>query len=145
MDYSPWSEREIWPFLKVAISPEPEWRHLSKLVCMHNTLTSTCMNFFSRFQMIKFILIDCLSTEECCFQSSMRQEQLSCSLMDFNIYSVLFHLVLTSCFKLCSGMFRFFCITLSLLQASGECLKCPTIRQQADRVFITDLCVNTPS
>ena len=25
MDYSPWSEREIWPFLKVAISPKPEW------------------------------------------------------------------------------------------------------------------------
>ena len=24
MDYSPWSEREIWPFLKVAISPKPE-------------------------------------------------------------------------------------------------------------------------
>ena len=23
MDYSPWSEREIWPFLKVAISPKP--------------------------------------------------------------------------------------------------------------------------
>ena len=22
MDYSPWSEREIWPFLKVAISPK---------------------------------------------------------------------------------------------------------------------------
>ena len=52
--YSPWSEREIWPFLKVAISPKPEWRHPSKLVCMHNTLTSTCMNFLSRFQMIKF-------------------------------------------------------------------------------------------
>ena len=34
------------PFLKVAISPKPEWRHPSKLVCMHNTLTSTCMNFF---------------------------------------------------------------------------------------------------
>ena len=50
----PWSEREIWPFLKVAISPKPEWRHPSKLVCMLNTLTSTCMNFFSRFQMIKF-------------------------------------------------------------------------------------------
>ena len=24
MDYSPWSEREIWPFLKVAISPKAE-------------------------------------------------------------------------------------------------------------------------
>ena len=24
MDYSPWSERENWPFLKVAVSPETE-------------------------------------------------------------------------------------------------------------------------
>ena len=24
MDYSPWSEREIWPFLKVAVSPKPD-------------------------------------------------------------------------------------------------------------------------
>ena len=24
MDYSPWSEREIWPFLRVAVSPKPE-------------------------------------------------------------------------------------------------------------------------
>ena len=24
MDYSPWSEREIWPFLKVPISLKPE-------------------------------------------------------------------------------------------------------------------------
>ena len=24
MDYSPWSERENWPFLKVAISPKPK-------------------------------------------------------------------------------------------------------------------------
>ena len=55
MDYSPWSEREIWPFLKVAISLKPEWQYPSKLVCMHNTFTSTCMNFFSRFQMIKFL------------------------------------------------------------------------------------------
>ena len=54
MDYSPWSEREIWPFFKVAISPKPEWRHPSKLVCMLNTLTSTCMIFLSQFQMIKF-------------------------------------------------------------------------------------------
>ena len=27
MDYSPWSEREIWPFLRVAISPKPEKSH----------------------------------------------------------------------------------------------------------------------
>ena len=51
---SPWSEKEIWSFLKVAISLKPEWRHPSKLVCMHNTLSSTCMNFLSRFQMIEF-------------------------------------------------------------------------------------------
>ena len=49
MDYSPWSERDIWLFLKIAISPKLEWRHPSKLVCMHNTLTSTCMNFLSQF------------------------------------------------------------------------------------------------
>ena len=46
--------REIWPFLKVAISPKPEWQHPSKLMCMLNTLTSTCMNILSRFQMMKF-------------------------------------------------------------------------------------------
>ena len=23
MDYSPWVEREIWPFLRVAVSPKP--------------------------------------------------------------------------------------------------------------------------
>ena len=27
MDYSPWSERKIWPFLEVAISPKPESLH----------------------------------------------------------------------------------------------------------------------
>ena len=31
MDYSPWSEREIWPFLKVAVSPKPERHHPPKL------------------------------------------------------------------------------------------------------------------
>ena len=31
MDYSPWSEREIWPFLKVAISPKTEEAALTKL------------------------------------------------------------------------------------------------------------------
>ena len=54
MDYSPWSEREIWPFLKVAISPKLKKLHPPKLVCMHLTLTPTCMNFFSRFQSIQF-------------------------------------------------------------------------------------------
>ena len=54
MDYSPWSEREILPFLKVAIFPKLENLHPPKLVCMHVTLTPTCMNFLSRFQSIKF-------------------------------------------------------------------------------------------
>ena len=54
MDYSPWSEREIWPFLKVAISPKPEKSRPPKLVCMHLTSTPTCMNFLSQFQTIKF-------------------------------------------------------------------------------------------
>ena len=54
MDYSPWSEREIWPFLKVAISPKLEKLHPPKLAYMHVTLTPTCMNFLSRFQLIKF-------------------------------------------------------------------------------------------
>ena len=54
MDYSPWSEREILLFLKVAISPKPESPHPPKLVCMHVTLTPTCRNFLSRFRLIKF-------------------------------------------------------------------------------------------
>ena len=54
MDYSPWSEREIWPFLKVAISPKAERPCSPKLVYMHATLTPTCMNFLSRFRSIKF-------------------------------------------------------------------------------------------
>ena len=52
--YSPWSERENWPFLKVAISPKPEKPHVPKLVCMHVTSTPTCKIFLSRFQSIKF-------------------------------------------------------------------------------------------
>ena len=47
MDYSPWSEREIWPFLKVAISPKPEKVHPPKLVGMHVTSIPTCINFMS--------------------------------------------------------------------------------------------------
>ena len=54
MDYSPWSEREIWPFLKVAISPKPEKLGPPKLVCMYLTSITTCMNFLSRFRSIKF-------------------------------------------------------------------------------------------
>ena len=46
MDYSPWVERENWPFLKVAISPKPEKSHPPKLVFMHVTSTPTCMIFF---------------------------------------------------------------------------------------------------
>ena len=47
MDYSPWSEREIWPFFKVAVSPKPERPRPPKLVCMHLTSILTCMNFLS--------------------------------------------------------------------------------------------------
>ena len=54
MDYSPWVEREIWPFLKVAVSPKSERPHPRKLVCMHVTSIPTCMNFLGRFRSIKF-------------------------------------------------------------------------------------------
>ena len=54
MDYSPWVERENWPFLKVAISPKPERSHPLKLVCVYVTSTSTCMIFLSQFRLIKF-------------------------------------------------------------------------------------------
>ena len=54
MDYSPWSERENWPFLKVAISPKPERPCPPKLVCMHLTSIPTCINFLSQFQSIQF-------------------------------------------------------------------------------------------
>ena len=52
--YSPRSEREIWPFLKVAISSKPETSRQPKLVCMHVTSIPTCINLLSRFRMIKF-------------------------------------------------------------------------------------------
>ena len=48
-NYSPCSEREIWPFVKVAISPKPERSHPPKLVCKYVTSTSTCMIFLNRF------------------------------------------------------------------------------------------------
>ena len=54
MDYSPRLEREIWPFLKVAISPKSEKPHPPKLVYMHVTSIPTCLNFLSQFQLIKF-------------------------------------------------------------------------------------------
>ena len=56
MDYSPWVEREIWPLLKVAISPKPERSRSPKLVCMYVTSTPTCINFLSQFQCIKFLM-----------------------------------------------------------------------------------------
>ena len=45
MDYSPWSEREIWPFLRVAVSSKPEALRPLKLVYMHVTSMHDCMNF----------------------------------------------------------------------------------------------------
>ena len=54
MDYSPWSEGEIWPFSKVAVSPKPERSRPPKLVCMHVTSVYSYMNFFSRFRLIDF-------------------------------------------------------------------------------------------
>ena len=53
MDYSPWSERENWAFLKVAVSPKPERLRPPKLVCMHLISMHTCMNFLSQFRSIK--------------------------------------------------------------------------------------------
>ena len=52
--YSPWSEREIWPFLRVVVSPKTEMPRPPKLVCMHLTSIPTCMIFLSLFRSIKF-------------------------------------------------------------------------------------------
>ena len=54
MDYSPWVEREIWPFLELVVSPKLKRPHPPKLVYMHVTLTHICMNFLNRFRSIKF-------------------------------------------------------------------------------------------
>ena len=54
MDYSPWSEREIWLFLKVPVSPKPERSRPPKLVYMPYTSIPTFMNFLSQFHSIKF-------------------------------------------------------------------------------------------
>ena len=54
MDYSPWVEREIWPFLKVVVSPKPERPLPPKLVCVNVTSIPTCMNFLGGFRSIKF-------------------------------------------------------------------------------------------
>ena len=53
MDYSPWVERENWPFLKVAISPKPEMSPPSKLVRVYVTSASIYMIFLSQFRSIK--------------------------------------------------------------------------------------------
>ena len=37
MDYSPWVEGEIWPFLRVAVSPKLEETHPPKLMYIHYT------------------------------------------------------------------------------------------------------------
>ena len=44
--YSPWVEREIWSFLRVAVSPKPERSRPLKIVCMYVTSTPTCKFFF---------------------------------------------------------------------------------------------------
>ena len=46
MDYSPWSEREIWPFLRVAVSPKLEGLRPPKLVYLHVTSTLYLHEFF---------------------------------------------------------------------------------------------------
>ena len=54
MDYSPWSEREIWPFLRVMVSPKLERSRPPKLMCIHVTSTHTCMNFLGQFRLNEF-------------------------------------------------------------------------------------------
>ena len=54
MDYSPWVEREILPFLKVVVSPKPERSRPPKSVYMYVTSIPTCMNFLGQFRSIKF-------------------------------------------------------------------------------------------
>ena len=44
-----WSEREIWPFLRVVISPKLEKSRSPKLVQMHKSSILICINFFSQF------------------------------------------------------------------------------------------------
>ena len=46
MDYSPWLEREIWSFLKVAVSPKPVRSCPPKLVCMHFDINPYLRDFF---------------------------------------------------------------------------------------------------
>ena len=53
MDYSPWVEREIWSFLKVAISPKPKRARPPKLVWMH----VTCLYLHEFFEPIILLFI----------------------------------------------------------------------------------------
>ena len=46
--------REVWPFLKVALSLKPKRSRLPKLVCMYVTFIHICMNFLNEFQLMKF-------------------------------------------------------------------------------------------
>ena len=56
MDYSPWSEREFWPFLRVAISLKAKRPHPPKLVCMHLISGPTCMNFSADSNWLNFLM-----------------------------------------------------------------------------------------
>ena len=50
LDYSPWIEKNLASFegkQKGAKFLKPKWPHPSKLVCMHFTSTSTCINFLT--------------------------------------------------------------------------------------------------
>ena len=49
MDYGSKGKIGCFEGKKVAKSPKLERPHPPKLVCMHFTTTSTCMNFFSQF------------------------------------------------------------------------------------------------
>ena len=73
-----------------------------KLVCMHNTLTSTCMNFLSRFQMIKFFddhgigsHAHCYCSDSDCYCSCSRAKYFLCMIAMFLIFiSYCYHSVL---------------------------------------------------
>ena len=55
MDYSPWSEREIWPFLKVAVSPKPERPAPTKIGVHAFDINPYLHEFFeANFDAIKF-------------------------------------------------------------------------------------------
>ena len=76
MDYSPWSEREIWPFWRVAVSPKPERPCPPILVYMHVTSTPTCMNFLSQFQSIKFFDDHGLKGKFCRFEGKQKRSKI---------------------------------------------------------------------